>query len=116
MRREYKVKEKITCDVCKKNMTKQSETEGYHILGDQFHKTIRFGISHSGGDICTECTAKALLFCIIRRWNIADKIYELFRTKTDKLGMDTFIKKIMFPKWKWGATEWIHWECIKKKS
>ncbi len=61
MRQKYEIKEKVTCDICKKDMAKQRKEE-YYLAGDHHHNYIRFRIHHDGGDLCNVCEAKTLFF------------------------------------------------------
>ena len=107
----------VTCNVCKKNMTNQ-EIEDYHVYDVKESKSITLciiptNLTDEDLDICEECKARAMLISIIRRWNIASKLYKLFITPKDDVGMDTFIKKII--RCKWGhSVNWIGCDWIRK--
>ena len=113
------VKEKIVCDICKKNITSE-KSEDYHVYDVNSYKDsitlniIMSSLTEEELDICEKCKAKALLLSFMRKWKLSDTIYPLFKTEKDDCGMKTFIKKVI-PKFRSGSVNWIMAEWIKGK-
>lgn len=119
---EKHVEESVTCNLCNRDMTGQ-EIEDYNIYDVLPSQTIRLSIIENSYskhelDICEECKARAMLISIIRRWDVTSKLYPLFKTAKDDVGMDTFVEKVVMGKWGHGAVDWIsaNWIRSKKKG
>lgn len=124
MKRYKHIEEKVTCDICKKDMINEKLKDYiiYDVKGSQNAslniRLIGHGLSEVL-DICEHCKARAMFFNLMRYWHIAKKLYDHYEKKEDLTRltqMGKFLKDFYDKDWQETGTNWIRAEDIKSKK